>query len=881
MKKKPAFHNLFCSVEVQRKILLFLGFILLWFSGFSTHQRAGEITYKHINQYTYEFTITTYTYTPSTADRPEIDVFWGDNTFSTIQRQSKTTVGIDISKNVYVTNHTYAASGTFSVTFEDPNRNAGIINIPNSVNIPFFIETIVVIDPFLGSNSSVILLNPPLDNGCVDVTYYHNVGAYDPDGDSLSYKLIDCRGLDGLPIPGYSLPQASQYISIDEITGDLIWETPIMQGEYNIAILITEYRKGQFMGSVVRDMQITIAACNNKPPKIFCSDTCVIAGELLNLDILVTDETSTQVTLTATGGPYLVTNPAIPLNVSGTPPFHTEFIWTTECVHVQKNPYQLFLKAIDNGPQVNLAYFKTVNINVIAPSPRNLNATPIKNSIVLEWDKYECNNAKEIHIYKKAGSSSFEPDICETGIDAETGFQLLAKVGVSDTTYTDDGTVSQVAHGREYCYRLVAFFKDGAESITSNETCAAIAVDAPMITHVDIMQTSEKEGTIFLSWLPPPEIDLVLFPGPNYEYKIFRSVNNNYQYITSTYSLNDTSFIDKLLNTKEIQYYYKIEFWGDNKNGKSELIEISNPASSIFLSIYETDQRLELTWNEEVPWENFEYIIYRLNEETQQYDSIATSLTNSYIDEGLENGAEYCYFITSVGRYVIPDITAPFYNRSQIKCGTPIDNVPPETPETEIKTDCKDVTFLWSFSHPDSYLDAYQYYIYYQPNYKTPMSCIDSFSYSSACFETPCSHIVQNLPSITGCYAMLIKDAVGNLSEMTPKLCFDVDECDTYRLPNVFTPDGDEFNEMFIPFPYSNVEKINMIIYDRWGRRVFKTEDPDIKWDGKDENSHRPVPEGTYYYGCDVFLYTLDGLKKKKLTGVVLILRDRSRKQDY
>jgi len=868
----------------MRKLVLFFGFILLWSAGFATHQRAGEITYKHISGLTYEFTIVTYTYTPSTADRPEITVFWGDNSSSVIQRQSKITVAPDISENKYVVRHTYSSSGVYSVTFEDPNRNAGIINIPNSVNIPFFIETIVVINPFLGPNNSVILLNLPLDNGCVGATYYHNVGAYDPDGDSLSYKLINCRGLDGLSIPGYKLPQASQYIILDEVTGDLIWENPTIQGEYNIAILISEYRRGVFMGSVVRDMQITITACNNKPPKIFCPDTCVIAGNLLSLDILVTDETSTGVTLTATGAPFLVpVSPAIPLNVLGTPPMHTTFQWKTVCEHVKKSPYQMLLKATDNGPQVKLSFFKTVNISVIAPAPKNLTSYSIKNSIILEWDPYSCLNAKEIHIYKKTEPSHFESDFCETGIPPHSGFRLLAKVNASNTSYLDDGTTTPVVHGREYCYRIIAVFSNGAESIPSNEACTAIVNDAPMITHVDIEQTSANEGIIFVSWLSPPEIDILNFPGPKYEYRIFRSANNknNFNYIATTYSLKDTFFIDKQLNTQKIQYFYKIEFWGENKQGTVEYIESSDPASSVFLTIYETDKRLKLTWNEQVPWKNETYIIYRFNDYFQQFDSIATTTNNQYDDFDLINGSTYCYFVTSVGRYTVPETITPFYNRSQVACGVPIDNIPPDTPVTEITTDCEKVTFLWTFPKPDSYLDVYKYYIYYQPNYQTPLFCIDSFFYTLPCYPFPCSYIIQNLPSITGCYAMLIKDEAGNYSEMTSKLCFDVEECKTYSLPNVFTPDGDGVNDTWRPFPYTNVQKIDLVVHDRWGKRVFKTEDPDIKWDGTDEHTHRPLPEGTYYYGCDVYLYTLNGIKKKLLNGIVMILRNNGGKQNY
>ena len=869
---------------IMRKFVLFLWLLLLWNAGFATHQRAGEITYKHVGGLTYEFTIVTYTYTPSQADRPEIELFWGDNSSSEIQRQSKVSVGTNISKNTYVAKHTYSSQGIYEVTFEDPNRNAGIVNIPNSVNIPFFIETIVVILPSLGSNNSVQLLNPPLDNGCVGVTYFHNVGAYDPDGDSLSYKLIDCRGLDGLPIPGYVLPQASQYIKINEITGDLVWETPKMQGEYNIAILISEYRNGQFIGSVVRDMQITIAACNNKPPKIFCADTCVIAGDLVALNILVTDETSSQVTLTATGAPFIVVpSPAIPVNVVGAPPLFTEFLWQTECAHVKKIPYQMLLKATDNGPQVDLTSFKTVHINIIAPPPQDLTAHPVKNSIVLEWEPYSCSNAKEIFIYKKTNPSQFEPAFCETGIPAGNGFQFLAKVGASSTGYVDDGTRLPVMHGRNYCYRIVAVFKDGAESIASNETCAAIANDAPMITSVDVTQTSVNDGNIFVSWCPPPEMDTLTFPGPKYEYRIFRSANdkNNFTYIASTYSLKDTLFNDKLLNTKETQYYYKIECWGESKGGIVEHIENSDPASSVFLSIYETDKRLELSWNEDVPFENEAYIVYRHNPHTQQFDSVATTVNHHYIDYDLTNGNPYCYYVKSIGKYLLPVVFAPLYNRSQQQCGTPVDNIPPDTPITEIKTDCKNVTFLWNFSQWDSYLDAFQYYIYYRPNYQTPFACIDSFTNNNPCFTSPCSHVIQNLPAITGCYYMLIKDEAGNMSEQTKELCFDVDECEPYRLPNVFTPDGDEYNNTWRPFPYTNVEKIDMVVYDRWGKRVFKTENPDIEWDGKDEYTHRPLPEGTYYYGCDVFLYTLDGIKKRMLTGIVMIFRSSNAKQSY
>ena len=54
----------------------------------ATHNRAGEITYVQLSDLTYEITLTTFTYTKSLADRPQLDVNWGDNSISTASRSN-------------------------------------------------------------------------------------------------------------------------------------------------------------------------------------------------------------------------------------------------------------------------------------------------------------------------------------------------------------------------------------------------------------------------------------------------------------------------------------------------------------------------------------------------------------------------------------------------------------------------------------------------------------------------------------------------------------------------------------------------------------------------------------------------------------------------
>lgn len=63
--------------------------------------------------------------------------------------------------------------------------------------------------------------------------------------------------------------------------------------------------------------------------------------------------------------------------------------------------------------------------------------------------------------------------------------------------------------------------------------------------------------------------------------------------------------------------------------------------------------------------------------------------------------------------------------------------------------------------------------------------------------------------------------------------------------PNVFTPNGDALNDEFC-IEYENVRSVNVQIYNRWGARVFESDDKTLCWDGK--TSGTSVHEGVYYY---------------------------------
>jgi len=139
---------------------------LTWsFSANATHNRSGSITFKHLYGNTYEFTVKTCTQSSSEADRPELEIKWGDGEKDTIQRINVVTPNpnsYDIQENYYIGIHTFTGPGSFIVSVEDPNRNSCVINIVNSVNQVFCIQSEIVISPFIGApNNSLIIEDCP------------------------------------------------------------------------------------------------------------------------------------------------------------------------------------------------------------------------------------------------------------------------------------------------------------------------------------------------------------------------------------------------------------------------------------------------------------------------------------------------------------------------------------------------------------------------------------------------------------------------------------------------------------------------------------------------------------------------------------------------
>lgn len=853
----------------------FTGLLAVFFAVTSavtaTHNRAGEITYRQLSDLTFEVTVTTFTYTLSQADRPSLDVEWGDNSITSVDRISTTFLPNDYKKNVYVAQHTYPGPGVYRIVVQDPNRNLGVQNIPNSVNVVFSISTILIVNNAVGRNSTPILLNPPYDKAALGQVFIHNPAAFDPDGDSLSYKLTVCTREDGKPIQNYTLPPASRSFYVDPISGDLVWDAPTAIGIYNVAMEIEEYRSGIKIGIVVRDMQIEVYETDNKPPVTSpLPDLCVEAGETVSLDITATDADLDSVRLIATSGIFTAEGcPATFTTVSSSAgSTRARLTWVPCHSVVRHQPYDIIIKAEDSNRELQLVDIDNMTIKVLGPSPVLLSAVPVGKFIQLSWAGYNTDQIAGFSIYRREGASNLSADTCYDGIPPSSGFVKVGYVAGSGAISFID-TDDDIEAGTEYAYRIVAVYPNGTESKPSNETVTALITGIPLITNVSIRNTHQVNGSLTLAWQKPRMLDTIPANGP-YEYLIYRAegvAGTSWQLIHTlpTADLNDTVYVDTLLNTLNTGWVYRIELYNDAP-GNRFLVGEPGIASSVFLSALPGDRKMRFQISRNVPWINDSYEFYRLNGSV--WELVGSTNQLSFTDPGLVNGTEYCYYVVSRGGYQGLGTPRNLVNLSQRTCAVPVDNEPPCTPEITVSSQCDSLYNMvrWSADDPLCSEDIAGFRLYYKQTSGEELSLLTEIN------DPEVRRYVHSLPDyVAGCYAVSSFDDNGNESPLSAMIC--VDSCNFYEIPNVFTPNGDDVNDFLLAKTSVLVEKVEFRLFNRAGVLIFSTTEPRLNWDGTYKG--KIVPSGVYYYDCEVFENRLSGLEQFHLNGFIHVITEK------
>jgi gliding motility-associated-like protein len=126
---------------------------------------------------------------------------------------------------------------------------------------------------------------------------------------------------------------------------------------------------------------------------------------------------------------------------------------------------------------------------------------------------------------------------------------------------------------------------------------------------------------------------------------------------------------------------------------------------------------------------------------------------------------------------------------------------------------------------------------------------ISVWSFGNGTYSTSPSNSIS--PSATyvnpGTYTVLLVSSKGECVDSTFKI-ITVDIPSKLEIPNVFTPNGDNVNDVFF-VKASNLTSIEAVIFDRWGTKVYDvvSKTGNIAWDGKNFKGVE-CAAGTFYY---------------------------------
>jgi gliding motility-associated-like protein len=118
--------------------------------------------------------------------------------------------------------------------------------------------------------------------------------------------------------------------------------------------------------------------------------------------------------------------------------------------------------------------------------------------------------------------------------------------------------------------------------------------------------------------------------------------------------------------------------------------------------------------------------------------------------------------------------------------------------------------------------------------------------------------------SVTRAGVYVVQVSVDNCTSVAA-VSIDEEDCEVILiLPNVFTPNNDGLNDLFVPLESKGIVSMNTVIYNRWGTIIFETDNLMIEWSGED------FSEGTYFW---IITYSDVNAEKGNLKGQVTLFK--------
>lgn len=366
---------------------------------FATHAAGSDIKYRALGGNQYEIEVTFYRDCGGVAEPANIVVncksVSGASNFNVTCTKVATGNGIEITVPCTTSNSTCNGGTTTGIkkwiyrgiatlpsqradwvfSYSICCRNCSITTISN----PCASNSVLYIEATLNNllaqgNSSPSFSNIPIAFVCIGQPFNYNHGVIDINGDSLTYELITPKTtatntVSFIAPASVNSPIASSTpFALNSVTGDFNF-TPSQIQIGVMAIRVKEYRNGQLIGSVIRDMQIYTQICSNNLPTIsgingstnYTANIC--PGQQYCFTINSADlDASQNVTLSTNNG---IANATYTISGGNRPTL--TFCWTPTLADISLNPNTFTVTVRDNACPTN--GIQTYSYNLYVPGP--------------------------------------------------------------------------------------------------------------------------------------------------------------------------------------------------------------------------------------------------------------------------------------------------------------------------------------------------------------------------------------------------------------------------------------------------------------------------------------------------------------------------------
>lgn len=228
----------------------------------ATHLRSGYISFRQESpgSLTIEIKITIYLNCGSDIRFGDGILDFGDGqtlTSPSIENTPRPDLGPLVCQVVFTTTHTYAIAGIYLVSYTEPNRVAGIVNMDNSVETRFYVESQLNLHYDL---PEITFVAPPVFRATLGNLFSAGMGVTDEAGYKFQYYLVSPMKGRGEPVQNYSIPND---VKLETNRGHFTWPLHQLQfqlvGTYVFALRVAAYdTDDNYVGFTTYDFQIEV-----------------------------------------------------------------------------------------------------------------------------------------------------------------------------------------------------------------------------------------------------------------------------------------------------------------------------------------------------------------------------------------------------------------------------------------------------------------------------------------------------------------------------------------------------------------------------------------------------------------------------------------------